>query len=125
VITKAHLMHDAYSRDTGDRVRRRGEPGVYHSLTSPAREQKVEVGYLEVWRTELKLGVIHKIDSSIRPEAREAHLRDMISDMHRYMYGGVVDRLNDLAYILHRMPPEYADPALTKLKSLLKDLTEG
>jgi hypothetical protein len=125
VITKAHLMRDAYSRDTGDRVLRRVEPGVYHNLTSPAREQMVEADYLEVWRTELKIGVIHKVDPSIRPEAREAHLRDMISDIHRYLYGGVADQLNDLARILHRMPPEYADPALTKLKSLLKELTEG
>ena len=123
MITKAHLMRDAYSRDTGDRVLRRVEPGVYHSLTSPAREQKVEVGYLEVWRTELKIGVIHKIDSSIRPEAREAHLQDMVSDIHRYLYGGVVSRLDHLAYTLNRMPPEYADPALTKLESLLKDLS--
>jgi hypothetical protein len=125
VITKEKLKRDVIISSHHISVERPYALGPYTQVNSSEGYMDTIRPHLERMGAELRIGVNYNMDPTTHRGAREAQKEHMVSSLHRYMYGGVADQLYRIIDDVRMLSPSGDNPALTKLQSLLKDLTEG
>jgi hypothetical protein len=125
MITKEKLRHDVAISSLNMSVQQPYELGPYTQINTSEGFMDTKRPHLERMGAELRIGVNYNMDPYASKEAKERQRDHMVSSLHRYMYGGVAYQLYRVIDDVRMMSPSDENPALTKLKSLLKDLTEG